>query len=83
MGKIVTGKNSGNLCKGSKCIVNIGMGILTPADALKGGYKDSKCPFRGDISIRGRVLRGTVVSTKMDSKTLRFSFFMCLPKLLS
>jgi|NorSeaMetagenome_1021524.scaffolds.fasta_scaffold17587_1 small subunit ribosomal protein S11e len=66
MGKIVTGKNSGNLCKGSKCIVNIGMGILTPADALKGGYKDSKCPFRGDISIRGRVLRGTVVSTKMD-----------------
>lgn len=42
------------------------MGIVTPIDALKGEYKDSKCPFKGDISIRGRVLRGTVVSTKMD-----------------
>ena len=66
MGKKITTKNLNVLGKKSRCIVNIGMGIVTPSDALKGGYKDSKCPFRGDISIRGRVLRGTVVSTKMD-----------------
>lgn len=42
------------------------MGITTPLDAIKGNYKDSKCPFSGKVSIRGRVLRGTVVSTKMN-----------------
>jgi hypothetical protein len=26
---------------------------------------DKKCPFTGDISIRGRILTGKVVSTKM------------------
>lgn len=49
-----------------KYIKNIGMGITTPLDAIKGNYKDSKCPFSGKVSIRGRVLRGTVVSTKMN-----------------
>jgi small subunit ribosomal protein S11e len=26
---------------------------------------DKKCPFTGDISIRGRILTGKVISTKM------------------
>ena len=26
---------------------------------------DKKCPFVGEVSIRGRILTGTVVSTKM------------------
>jgi len=50
----------------NKKVKNIGMGVRTPIEASKGNYKDSKCPFTGKISIRGRVLRGTVISTKMD-----------------
>lgn len=29
------------------------------------GVPDKKCPFTGDVSIRGRILTGKVVSTKM------------------
>ena len=42
------------------------MKISAPSEAIKGMYKDIKCPFRGNVSIRGRVLRGTIVSTRMD-----------------
>lgn len=28
--------------------------------------QDRKCPFHGDISVRGRVFKGKVVSDKMD-----------------
>ena len=49
-----------------KPIKNIGMKISAPSEAIKGMYKDIKCPFRGNVSIRGRVLRGTIVSTRMD-----------------
>lgn len=59
-------KNNYTVKKKEKCVKNIGMGIYAPNEALKGGYKDIKCPFRGFVSIRGRVLRGTVVSTKMN-----------------
>merc|ERR1711985_37684 len=33
--------------------------------ANDGGYIDKKCPFTGNVSIRGRILTGTVKSTKM------------------
>lgn len=49
---------------------NIGMGINIPNDAIKGVYNDKKCPFTGNISIRGRVLRGTIVSTKMKNSVI-------------
>jgi hypothetical protein len=29
-------------------------------------YIDKKCPFTGNVSIRGRILTGTVKSTKMN-----------------
>jgi len=58
--------NKISIKKKERCLKNIGMGIYAPNEALKGVYKDSKCPFRGSVSIRGRVLRGTVVSTKMN-----------------
>ena len=32
---------------------------------MQGKYIDKKCPFTGNVSIRGRVLKGVVVSTKM------------------
>ena len=31
-----------------------------------GTYIDKKCPFTGNISIRGRILSGIVKSTKMN-----------------
>ena len=44
---------------------NIGLGFRTPKAAINGKYIDKKCPFTGDVSIRGRILRGIVHSTKM------------------
>jgi small subunit ribosomal protein S11e len=44
---------------------NIGLNIPTPAAAKDGVYIDRKCPFTGNVSIRGRLMRGVVVSTKM------------------
>ena len=44
----------------------VGLGFKTPKEALEGKYIDKKCPFTGNVSIRGRILRGMVVSTKMN-----------------
>jgi len=44
---------------------NIGLGFKTPKDAIEGKYIDKKCPFTGDVSIRGRILKGVVRSVKM------------------
>ena len=44
---------------------NVGLGIKTPKAAVEGTYIDKKCPFTGNVSIRGRILKGVVVSTKM------------------
>jgi len=46
-------------------IRNVGLGIKTPDAAIEGNYVDRKCPFAGDVAIRGRILTGQVVSTKM------------------
>ncbi|KCV68861.1 30S ribosomal protein S11e [Fonticula alba] len=45
---------------------NVGLGIRTPTEAIKGNYIDNKCPFTSDVSIRGRILSGVVASTKMN-----------------
>lgn len=37
----------------------------TPKEAINGTYIDKKCPFTGEVSIRGRILTGVVVKTKM------------------
>jgi small subunit ribosomal protein S11e len=44
---------------------SVGLGIKTPASAIEGNYVDKKCPFTGNVSIRGRILKGLVISTKM------------------
>ena len=44
---------------------NIGLGFKTPREAIEGTYVDKKCPFTGNVSIRGRILTGVVASTKM------------------
>merc|ERR1719217_618061 len=44
---------------------NVGLGIKTPKEAINGTYVDKKCPFTGNVSIRGRILKGKVQSQKM------------------
>jgi small subunit ribosomal protein S11e len=44
---------------------SVGLGFKTPKEAAEGAYIDHKCPFTGDVAIRGRILTGTVKSTKM------------------
>uniref|UniRef100_H8ZWZ2 Small ribosomal subunit protein uS17 n=1 Tax=Collodictyon triciliatum TaxID=190325 RepID=H8ZWZ2_9EUKA len=44
---------------------SIGLGFKTPREAIEGTYVDKKCPFTSNVSIRGRILRGVVLSTKM------------------
>lgn len=43
----------------------VGMGFSVPKRAIEGVYVDKKCPFTGNISIRGRILQGVVKSYKM------------------
>ncbi|KAK5584819.1 hypothetical protein RB653_006436 [Dictyostelium firmibasis] len=51
--------------EGIRYYKNIGLGYRTPKEAIEGTYIDKKCPFTSDVSIRGAILRGTVISTKM------------------
>ncbi|CCJ29051.1 unnamed protein product [Pneumocystis jirovecii] len=44
-------------------------------------YIDKKCPFVGNVSIRGRILTGTVVSTKMTRTIIiRREYLHYIPK---
>jgi small subunit ribosomal protein S11e len=43
----------------------VGLGFKTPTEAIEGAYIDKKCPFTSDVSIRGRIFKGVVISTKM------------------
>lgn len=48
---------------------------------LTGIYPDKKCPFTGDVSIRGRILTGRVVSTKMTRTIIiRRDYLHYIPK---
>lgn len=51
--------------KPMRWVKSVGLGIKTPDAAIEGNYVDKKCPFTGNVSIRGRILKGLVVSTKM------------------
>merc|ERR1719236_190808 len=44
---------------------NVGLSFATPKEAKEGKYIDKKCPFTGNVSIRGKILKGMVISTKM------------------
>jgi small subunit ribosomal protein S11e len=36
---------------------SIGLGFKIPKEAIEGSYVDKKCPFTGNVSIRGRILK--------------------------
>lgn len=51
--------------KGMRYYKSVGLGIKTPDEAIKGSYVDKKCPFTGNVSIRGRILKAMIISHKM------------------
>ena len=51
--------------KGLRYVRNVGLGFKTPKLALEGSYVDKKCPFTGNVSIRGKILKGVIVTAKM------------------
>ncbi|KAL7460986.1 hypothetical protein ACHAXS_001422 [Conticribra weissflogii] len=51
--------------KPMRWVKNVGLGIKTPDTAIEGTYVDKKCPFTGNVSIRGKIIKGLVISTKM------------------
>merc|ERR1719463_514223 len=59
LAKTAPGKN------GKRWYKNVGLGFRTPKEAIEGAYVDKKCPFTGNVSIRGRILRGVLRSRKM------------------
>merc|ERR1711998_2714 len=59
----------------------IGLGFKTPQAAIEGQYVDSKCPFTSNVSIRGRIFKGVVLSTKMkNTVTLRRDYLHYIKK---
>ena len=52
--------------KGFRFWKSVGLGFKTPKTAIEGTYVDKKCPFTGNVSIRGRILKAMVISTKMN-----------------
>nr|ODN96020.1 40S ribosomal protein S11 [Cryptococcus depauperatus CBS 7855] len=72
---------------------DVGLGFKTPnehveasllkqfTEAITGTYIDKKCPFTGDVSIRGRILNGVVHSTKMTNTIIiRREYLHFIPK---
>ena len=57
------GKKSG---QGVRYYRNIGLGFKTPKEAIEGHYVDRKCPYTGNVPIRGKILKGMAISTKMQ-----------------
>merc|ERR1712000_132183 len=60
---------------------DVGLGFKTPKTAIEATYVDKKCPFTGNVSIRGRILRGVVASAKMNKTIIvRKNYLHFLPK---
>ncbi|KAG9000516.1 hypothetical protein FRB90_011812 [Tulasnella sp. 427] len=60
---------------------NVGLGYKTPPLAIQGDYIDHKCPFTSNVTIRGRILTGRVISTKMTRTIIvRRDYMHYIPK---
>ena len=55
--------------KGFRFYKNVGLGFKTPKAAIEGSYVDKKCPFTGNVSIRGRIIKGLVISAGKMKRT--------------
>ena len=56
--------------KKNRWFKDIGLGFKTPAEAKEGSYIDKKCPFTGDVSIRGRIIKGLCISAGKMKRTV-------------
>ncbi|CAD7957303.1 unnamed protein product [Amoebophrya sp. A25] len=65
--RTVAGKKSGKLVRYWK---NVGLSFQTPREAKEGRYVDKKCPFTGNVSIRGKVLKGMCISAGKMKNTI-------------
>jgi small subunit ribosomal protein S11e len=60
---------------------NIGLGFTTPKEAKDGNFVDKKCPFTGNVSIRGRIIKGMAIATKMKRTiTIRRNYLHYIKK---
>merc|ERR1712183_21618 len=68
--------------KGVRYYKSVGLGIKTPKEAIQGTYVDKKCPFTGNVAIRGRILKGMCISGKKMKNTIviRRDFLHYVPK---
>jgi len=81
LNKNVNVKGAKKNVKAPRYFKNIGLGYATPKEAMAGVYIDKKCPFTSSVSIRGRVLKGVVRSTKMKRTViLRRDYLHFVPK---
>merc|ERR1712110_426913 len=77
--KSLLGKKSGK--RAARYFRNIGLGFSTPKEAKEGRFVDKKCPFTGNVSIRGRILKGMCISTKMKRTiTIRRNYLHYIKK---
>merc|ERR1712216_232975 len=56
--------------KGARYVKNAGLGFKTPKTAVESKYIDKKCPFTGNVSIRGKIIRGVVASAGKMTNTI-------------
>jgi hypothetical protein len=65
---------------GQNVLMTFCIGIRS-SRAFTGTYIDKKCPFTGNVSIRGRILAGVVKSTKMNRTIIvRRNYFHYIKK---
>merc|ERR1711990_1315280 len=56
--------------KGNRYVKDVGLGYKTPKTAIEGKYIDKKCPFTGDVYIRGKIIKGVVKSAGKMTNTI-------------
>merc|ERR1712230_249162 len=67
--------------KGARYVKSVGLGFKIPTKAREGRYIDKKCPFTGNVSIRGKLLRGVVHRTFMKNTiTIRRDYLHYIKK---
>jgi small subunit ribosomal protein S11e len=65
----------------TRLVKRVGLGFKTPREARELPYVDKKCPFAGNVSIRGRILTGVVKTLKMQRTcTLRRDYLHYIKK---
>jgi len=48
----------------------VGLGIKTPRTAIEGTYVDKKCPWTGNVTVRGKMITGVIKTTKMKNTVI-------------